>query len=172
MIDALYLILLNRTDYELQEEYVLLLARLMVVADISHSNELDHSVIVCTQPIKHRKTQKFLDNTEYNDRPHLVVSYLSIGHEVVSRWSHRIESDRLTSMAAKLWAGRDRIKLDWQYGPYCRLLDVLLRKGALETLCNGEEFMEICIVFCSLPVLFRSSIITHDIVIEKIPDDN
>ncbi|VDM58819.1 unnamed protein product [Angiostrongylus costaricensis] len=147
IVNSLSSISSNRSDYELQNEYVPLLARLVIIADTNHSNELDHSVIAYTRNIKRRKTQKFLDvisdwssveNTEYNEHRHLVVSWLFVGYEIASRWSHRIESDCLTSMAMKLWAGRDRIKVDWQFGPYCRLLNILLRKGALDTLCNEE----------------------------------
>lgn len=45
------------------------------------------------------------------DRPRFVASCLTIGLEVVSRWGHRIEPDRLASMAVKIWAGREHIQL-------------------------------------------------------------
>uniref|UniRef100_A0A158P8W7 Mab-21 domain-containing protein n=1 Tax=Angiostrongylus cantonensis TaxID=6313 RepID=A0A158P8W7_ANGCA len=133
--------------YYLAQSACEVIIKLVVIADNNHSNGLDHSVIAYTRNTKRRKVQKFLDvindwssvdNTEYNEHRRLVVSWLFVGYEIASRWSHRVESDCLTSMATKLWAGRDRIKLDWQCGPYCRLLDILLRKGALDTLCNEE----------------------------------
>ncbi|KIH60883.1 hypothetical protein ANCDUO_08852 [Ancylostoma duodenale] len=51
------------------------------------------------------------EGIDCNDRPHFVVSCLSLGCEITSRWSHRIDPHRLTCMATKLWDARSLIKL-------------------------------------------------------------
>ncbi|VDO69735.1 unnamed protein product [Haemonchus placei] len=58
---------------------------------------------------------------------------------MISRWRHRIESHRLTTIASKLWAFREHIKLDYQKYVYCRLLDLFLREGLFDKLCSDEK---------------------------------
>lgn len=106
------------------------------------------------------------EGIDYNDRPHFVVSCLSLGCEITSRWSHRIDPHRLTCMATKLWDARSLIKLlgllfhnnsyhfllfvgdsiesvcdysDWQLPSYCHLLRNLLVLGALDQLCDSNS---------------------------------
>ncbi|XGW21147.1 hypothetical protein V3C99_004249 [Haemonchus contortus] len=79
------------------------------------------------------------EGVDFNDRPHYIVSCLSVALEMISRWRHRIESHRLTIMASKLWAFREHVKLDYQKYVYCRLLDLFLREGLFDKLCSDEK---------------------------------
>ncbi|EYC10620.1 hypothetical protein Y032_0054g2465 [Ancylostoma ceylanicum] len=134
----------NRVDYELKKGYIPLFARLLIIVDSAPSNSqenMDITIDVYTQHAKRRKKQymldmvtdwNFADGIDYNDRPHFVVSCLLLGYEITSRWSHRIDHHRLTSIATKLWDARSLIKFDWQLPAYCQLLNNLLKLGALD----------------------------------------
>ncbi|WKX91246.1 hypothetical protein Q1695_009798 [Nippostrongylus brasiliensis] len=132
---------LSRADYVLPPKNVPLFARVLVIADRPSSCELDVSVAVYTQRVKRRRNAELLDwcdadVTDCNDRPLFIVSCLSIGIEVFSRWASRIDSDKLAAMADKLWSASDRIKLSSQKSRYCRILDVLVCCGAFDSVCD------------------------------------
>ncbi|KAK5978357.1 hypothetical protein GCK32_001836 [Trichostrongylus colubriformis] len=123
---ALLSLTLSRVDYELKRDHVPLFARILLIADYTPCNDLDASVSCYTQRAK---------RVDFNDRPHYVVSCISVALEIVSRWRHRIEPDRLTAVASKVWTFREHIKLDCQKDVYCRLLELLLQNGLFDDLC-------------------------------------
>ncbi|KHJ88833.1 hypothetical protein OESDEN_11363 [Oesophagostomum dentatum] len=161
--------------YHLAEAAYEVVRRLLVIVNSSAStsvDDMDATLAVYTQHAKRRKEHSlldiitewtFVDGIDYSDRPHLVVSCLSIGYEITSKWSHRIEPFHLNELAAKLWNSKHLIKQcdsyfitycadythiynysDWQLSSYCQLLDNLLKLGALDDICahNTENGMQ------------------------------